>query len=64
MEDYFLKVPKSYFKLCANKKLDGIDILILAQIEEFQNNNLSCFISNSFLADSTRGGCTNSKASD
>lgn len=46
MADYFLQVKKSYYKLCEEKTLgiDATDIMILAQIEEFQRNRQQCYI--------------------
>lgn len=43
----FLKVYKSLFK----KGLDSTEILILAQIMEFEANKVDCFISNETLAE-------------
>lgn len=42
MTNYFLKVNKDLFSL----GLTPIEILILAQIMEFNNNTGDCFISN------------------
>lgn len=47
MGNYFLKVDKDLFK----KGLTPIEILLIAQITEFQNNTGDCFISDKVLAE-------------
>ena len=47
MENYFLKVDKGLFNL----GLNPTEILILAQIMEFQKNTGNCFISDRTLAE-------------
>jgi hypothetical protein len=42
MSNLFLKVNKDLFKL----GLDAVEILILAQIMEFDNNNMVCYMTN------------------
>jgi DNA-binding MarR family transcriptional regulator len=46
MNETFLKVNKKYF----NNKLKPLEILILSQIEEFNNNNCECYLTNKQLA--------------
>lgn len=46
MNNKFLAVNKQYF----NYKLKSIDLLIIAQIEEFQRNNCDCYITNEQLS--------------
>lgn len=46
--DVFLKISKGkYFN---NKDFSPIDILVMAQIEEFERNNKDCFISDETMA--------------
>lgn len=47
MENNFLAVNKQYFGM----GLKSIDLLIIAQIEEFKRNKCECFITNEQLAD-------------
>lgn len=47
MKNYFLKVNKDLFKL----KLNPTEILLLAQIMEFQSNTGDCFMSDEALAE-------------
>ena len=42
MEDTFLAIDKRYFKL----GLKSIDILILAQVDEFNRNGYECYVTN------------------
>ena len=42
MDNCFLAINKEYF----GKGLKSIDILILAQIEEFQRNKRECYVTN------------------
>lgn len=46
MDNNFLTVNKDYL----NYNLKSIDILIIAQIEEFERNKLSCYITNQQFA--------------
>lgn len=47
MENKFLAINKNYFNL----GLKSIDIMILAQIDEFSRNNCECYITNQQLSD-------------
>ena len=47
MENNFLAVNKQYF----NMGLKSIDLLIIAQIEEFKRNKCECYITNEQLSD-------------
>lgn len=47
MSNYFLKVDKTLFK----QGLSPLEILLIAQIAEFNNNTGDCFISDKTLAD-------------
>ena len=47
MSNYFLKVDKALFKM----GLTPIEILLIAQISEFQHNTGDCFISDKVLAE-------------
>ena len=47
MENTFLAINKKYFGL----GLKSIDILIIAQIEEFQRNGCDCYVTNKQLSD-------------
>ena len=47
MTNIFMKVNKDLFKL----KLNPTEILIIAQVMEFQTNTNDCFISNKVLAE-------------
>ena len=47
MEDTFLAIDKRYFKL----GLKSIDILILAQVDEFNRNGYECYVTNQQLSD-------------
>ena len=45
--DKFLAINKKYF----NYKLKSIDLLIIAQIEEFQRNECECYVTNEQLSE-------------
>ena len=47
MDNKFLAINKKYFNL----GLKSIDIMILAQIDEFSRNNCECYITNQQLSD-------------
>lgn len=47
MENKFLAIDKKYF----NKEFKSIELLIIAQIEEFERNNCECYITNEQLSD-------------
>lgn len=47
MENTFLAINKKYFGM----GLKSIDILIVAQIEEFQRNGCDCYVTNKQFAD-------------
>ena len=48
MEEIFLKVSKN--RCFGNKDLKDIDMLVLSQIEEFERNNKTCYITNETMA--------------
>lgn len=47
MENKFLAIDKKYF----NREFKSIELLIIAQIEEFERNNCECYITNEQLSD-------------
>lgn len=47
MENKFLAINKKYF----NREFKSIELLIIAQIEEFERNNCECYITNEQLSD-------------
>ena len=47
MDDKFLAVNKQYFDL----GLKSLDVLILAQINEFNRNDCECYVTNQQLSD-------------
>lgn len=46
MENKFLAINKKYF----NREFKSIELLIIAQIEEFERNNCECYITNEQLS--------------
>lgn len=47
MENKFLAIDKKYF----NREFKSIELLIIAQIEEFERNNCECYITNEQFSD-------------